>query len=258
MRILHNQSGMTIMDLITGMVVGSIVITGAFQMQGAFVKNNVAVKSESILYEQLARANQILEKDIRMAGYNLPGNGMIPDLSVANENVLKIFINENNLHTTLADDASSGAVKIKITSDAGVSVGQWICLSDGDDDIAYYEISHVGHNELGTDTVTITTSLDDTWGAAGTQVYFADAYTYSLELDGATMALVRRTYNRAYAISSDIDAINVIPKDSEGTPLTNDFDDARSISVQLSKTIPSITGQKTILNTAEVFIRNFS
>src|SRR4030043_381691 len=102
MTTLRNQSGMTVMDLITGMVVGSMVITGAFQMQAAFIKNNVSVKSESILYENLARANQILEKDIRMAGYNLPGNGMIPDLSVTDENVLRIYINENNLHTTLA------------------------------------------------------------------------------------------------------------------------------------------------------------
>lgn len=251
-----NQKGRTIIELITGIAVGALLLTGVFQMYTGFIKSNVAVKNESELQEDLARANQVLEKDIRMTGYNVPGNGLVVDLSVENAHILTVLINEVNLSTTLPVAAASGETKFLIAEDKGVAVEQWVCLDDGDD-IVYYQIAHVGVNASDVDTITIYGVLSDTWTAEDTKVIFAVGFKYSLETSGSTTSLVRRTHDDFYAISDEISGITVIPKDENGDPLTSDFNDARSISVVLTSQIPRINeGTKTVTNTVEAAIRN--
>ncbi len=252
-----NQNGRTLVELITGIAVGALLLTGVYQMYNNFLKSNVAVKNESVLQEDFARANQILEKDIRMAGFNVSGNGLVVDISVENAHFFTVLVNEANLSTTLPTEASSGVSQFLIAEDKGIVADQWVCLDDGEE-IAYYQIAHVGVNASDVDTITIYSTLVDDWTAVDTKVIFAVGLKYSLETSGSTTSLVRRTHNDSYSISDDIDGISVTPKDQNGNPLTTNFDYARSISVELMSQITGVNGSKTVTNTVEAAIRNFS
>ncbi len=255
---LSNQKGRTVVELITGITVGAILVAGVLQTYSGFVKSNVAVKNETVLQEHLARANQVLEKDIRMAGYNVPGTGIVVDQSVADKHILRVLMNEDNLSTTLAVSVSAGNTKFLIAEDKGAQVGQWVILQD-DKEFAYYEIAHVGVNATDIDTITIYGALAKGWSAAQTGIIFATCYKYSLETVGAVTSLVRRTHDDSYTISEEIDGMTITPKDDTGHTITLDIEkDARSISVVLKSLINDINGPKTVTNTVEAAIRNFS
>lgn len=253
---IHNQNGKSLVDLIVGITVGAIIVAGAFQLHNVFIKGNKAVKNESVLQEHLARANQVLEKDIRMAGFNVPGNGLVVDQSVTGAHVLRLLINEENYITTLSVAAAPTDVKLFVADASDASVGMWVALYE-DDDIAYYEISHVGIRVGGPDTITVFNALTDDWAAGDTEIYIATCYKYSLEMSGSVKSLVRRTYSDSYTISEEIDGMTVTAKEADGTPVTVNFLDARSVSVQLDSQIEDVnSNEKTVTNKVEAAIRN--
>lgn len=252
---LDADKGVTLVELIVAITVTTLLAIFAFQLYGNFIKSNVSMKAESVLNEHLARASQILEKDIRMAGYNLPGNGLVVDISTPNNHVLHTLTRLSTTQTTLGQNVAATSTTIFVQDDLGVVVGQWVCLYDGSI-IEYREIAHVGHNPGGDDTITVYNGLSNSWVTATAKVYFARCYTYSLETNGTTTSLVRRTHDHLYSISSDIEAINIIPKDQNGAAIASNFLNVRSVSVQLSKQINSINGQKLVACTIDASIRN--
>ncbi len=256
MEMIHNQNGRTLIDLIMGITVGAIIVTGAFQMHKAFIKGNQAVKNESVLQEHLARANQVLEKDIRMAGFNVPGNGLVVDQFVTDAHVLRLLINEENYTTNLSIAAGPTDVKLFVADAGDAAVSMWVALIKMDT-IAYYEIAHVGINPSGSDTIIVFSALTKHWAVGNTDIYIATCYKYSLEMSGSVKSLVRRTHNDSYTISEEIDGITVTAKEADGTPVTVNFLDARSVSVQLDSQVEDVNNnEKTVTNTVEAAIRN--
>lgn len=253
---MRNQSGLTLVELIMTLAIGIILVAGIYQIYVPFVQNNVYVKKDSIIQEHMARANHFLEKDIRMAGYNLPGNGISPDLTVEDDHMIRIFISENNTRTTLLENESAGSYELLVDDDQGVEVGQWICLNNGGT-TKYYPISYVGLSTGGEDSIALAELLAEGWNFSETEVYFARCYTYSLQDTENGTSLIRSTHDASYTISSEIETMTIVPKDASGNPLTMNFALARSVSVQLTRQLVGKNISKNFTSTIEASIRNY-
>ena len=67
---MKNQNGFTLTELLVVMVIGSIVIAGAFGSYVSQQKAYTITESATFLQQNLRAAMYFIEKDLRMAGFN--------------------------------------------------------------------------------------------------------------------------------------------------------------------------------------------
>jgi prepilin-type N-terminal cleavage/methylation domain-containing protein len=246
-----SSRGMTIIELLITMVIAGILGTGAFRLYVNFTKQNTYQKRVNELQHQVLAAAQFIEKDIRMAGFGLPGNGIIPTLSLAGNDSIAVFINRDQLQTTLVGSTSSGATSVTVNSVAGIKASLWICLNRSDTTI-YRKIASI--DSSGPHRILFDGGLPGSF-PDGATVSLASKIEYSIDPSEPTFARVEN--GRRSPVGSAIDTFSVIARNAAGDTLFSGFEAARTVLTTLGGRVQSSGRVFPILHTVEVNIRNF-
>ena len=261
----HNK-GFTLLELLLSIFATSLLISAIGGLYVSYMKSNMKMKELLTLRRQFAYANQLLEKDIHMAGFNLPGNGIQIDIATI-DHTMFLLKNEQGLQTRLFQSAGTGDTYIfaadAINVFSNVVSNDWVCLYNSTSGtIEYLEI--INDPEPQTDGSWRVSfgleALDNSWDFNNTDVYFAKAVRYSVDGTEPEVAFVRSTPQNDFKISKDITKLVITPRDSIGMDLTGFFpgadDRIRRVGIELIKPIPDNTDNP-ISSSVEVSIRNF-
>jgi hypothetical protein len=223
----------------------------------SYAKMTHAQGAQSNMQQQLMFARRLIEKDVRMSGLNLPGNGLLR-LNYGSAQLKLVFLrNENNKNTGLMIDAHIGDSLLMVKDAHGVSVKQWVCLAR-DSSVVYYQIARIGLSGApGCDTLKLADStVSAVWNKSVTQVRFAKGIFYDLTHASPTWCLMRHASDGDQAIGSSIDSISYTPKDSSGVSTGNNFARAKIIEITLAGRSPDSPVNFRVIKTFEAMIRN--
>ncbi|MDG5813553.1 prepilin-type N-terminal cleavage/methylation domain-containing protein [Chitinispirillales bacterium ANBcel5] len=242
-----NNRGITILELIISMFISSVVISGAYRLYNDLSKRMDHEAESALVYTDLITVSSMIERDFRVAGYNLPGNG----IKKRDENgiaELLIFTNQQNVRTAAASQTQAGERTISLHNTDGFSVGDWICITAMASP-EYHQISAVGT----TGTITIEQGVSGTV-PAGSLVYKADGVRYYI--DEEREALFREMKGNSYLVSNRIEVLELVAKDTDGQIITGDFSQTRAVSISLGSVIRSAGTERLVTESTEVNIRN--
>ena len=255
----RNSEGFTVVETIVAVFISSILFCFALFVYNSYARMTHTQESQASLQQQLMLVRGIMEKDVHMSGFNLPGNGVLPINYGLSDFKLVFLRNEYNKNTTLYSDANSGDSILFVNDAQGVSAKQWMCLANNSDTICYHQISYVGLDaSSGCDTIKLNSIISASWDKSATKVHFAKGVYYDLpsSYGGAGKHLTRHSFEGDMPIGPLIDSIDYIPKDSSGVLTGNGYAQAQSIQITLGGCLKTSAANSRLVKTFDALIRN--
>jgi hypothetical protein len=254
----RHHAGFTILETLLAVAVSTLLFMLVVFIYSAYARVTQSETSQADIQEQLMVARRVIEKDVHMAGYNLPGNGFIA-LNPASPAPTPVFLsNDNNKTTQLAIDAKFGDTAIMVDSASGVSALQWFCLWHDTVVSYYHKISRIGlHTASGCDTVFLKSEfLFFSWDHSITKVSFAKAVSYELLMRKGSLHLVRHTSNGDQTIGESIDSISYVPKNASGALTWDKYAKVQTLQITLGRRSPGPSTDSRWIKTFDAMIRN--
>jgi prepilin-type N-terminal cleavage/methylation domain-containing protein len=251
---ISTRSGVTLIELIIGLTIGSLVVAGMYQSYIRFTRGNLTERQSLEIQNHIAAASGVIEKDIRMAGYRLPGNGLGAIITTGPNCALRLFTNDLERQSALAGDAPAGNTIVRVLDGAGVEAGQWICLSGAD--TVFYPIERVC-SATHEDTIYLAdTALTADWPLGETAVYFARSIRYGVETYLGEQWLVRATHDKTTALSPLITRFAAAALDENGQSCMTHADLARTLEVTIGSVTVDRGDSARVSETFQTAIRN--
>ena len=246
---------MTLVEAMIALFICSLMFILLLTVYGSFLKMSRFQSSSSDMENQFMLSSRVMEKDIRLAGFGIPGNGLYLQNVGAAKFSLVILSDEDYASTMLVENAQSGASGIIVKSSAGVVANQWVCLAQGAN-IAFYKIGRIG-SYAGGDTMMFADSvLHAVWQKDLAQVYFAKGIHYSIQIKNGKKSLVRTSLVTASPIGESIDTFFVVSKDKAGADLGLNYSQAKSLGITLGGHVGAAGKYVAITKSFDVDLRN--
>ncbi len=250
-------AGFTIVETLVAVVISSILFMAVLFVYNAYARMTHIQESQAQLQQQFMQVRRLIEKDIRMSGFNLPGNGLFP-VNYGSSDFRLVFLRNDNQNTTvLANNAAVGDTAIIVKDIHGATSKQWVCLERGAA-VVYYQIAGISvHSGLSYDTVKLKDStLSVSWDTASTKVHFAKGVYYFPTNINAVRSMVRHTSDGNQAIGPSIDSICYEPKDGSGVLTGNVFPQAQILQITLGGYLKFSASKSRMFKTFDALIRN--
>ncbi|MCX7726378.1 MAG: hypothetical protein N2053_05970, partial [Chitinispirillaceae bacterium] len=207
------NSGTSLLELMIALLITAIIINSAYQLYRYTTKSASREKEKAELQNEIINACNIMEKDIRMAGCSIPGNG-INATSAPNE-TLFIFTNRERFKTKLASIAQPGHDRIVVVSDSGFLCGKWIFIPFGSSFVKR-QIVAVKTNPAGNDTIVLDLTIGVGPISVGTDVFPADRIIYTIYKTSSGSKLLKIKNNQTFTIGKKIDSLRIVPRNMKG------------------------------------------
>jgi prepilin-type N-terminal cleavage/methylation domain-containing protein len=245
MKGLHGNHGISLIELLIGMVVAAIVISGAYRGYRYFVIHNARQAGISELQTTLTAVSQVIESDIRMAGYGIPGNGLeLIDEETGNDQVT-LYINYDESATVLTCDAIDGDTVLLVAGLSGARPDGWVMLKDPGKEL-HCRIGAILSDE---NKIKLASALSGgAFPYETTEVFYESRIKYSVENDG----LVRTVNATPRLLARGIQNMEISVKNANGQVCT-----AGEQVRMLAMTLGSSVRQAAVARTMEVTLRNF-
>ncbi len=246
-------AGVTLVELMLALTISILVVSGAVRFFAGFSRRNAQQQRNAVFQQQIANAGRLIEGDIRMSGYGLPGNGIQIDETSGTIDTVHLFSNENDHTYALKKESLSGEQTIKVMDITGLAEGNWICISSGSN-VTFREIELVAANgKIGFDTPLSFDCTVDT-----TKVFGADRISYYLETKNGSKSLIRRKNTSFHTVSSSMNHLAIEARNESDSLLTSNYQEARNLSFVVgggSGTGGASANVRT--DTVSAFIRNY-
>ena len=251
-----NSAGTSLVELTIAIFVGSIMITGAYQAHRFFTASSTRERQKAELQCNIISVSNIIERDIRMAGCGLPGNGVSTYLVDEESCHLTCFTNEMHLQSSLTDVAQPADMHIVVDTAEGFLVGGYACLG-GPPDTCYRRIIHIGTADppSGPDTLHLSRTVYHGPYDIDTPVYPAITLTYTVT-NNPTPSIQRMKNGAPFALGGKLDSIRIELKDDAGNPVGASVENAAVVTVMLGGHIGDGGNRVFLTDTTEVNIRN--
>jgi len=212
---LRSRRGTTLLELMLGLFISSIVIIGLYRVAKSVLLTANRERQKAEMQQSITSVSNIIERDIRMAGCGLPGNGLRAVLNDSLNDYLMIFSNEMRIQTTLTSDINGASYEMFVVDASGFSEDEWVCI-EGPDTI-YREIYHVTDNASGADRISIAgvVGVPHVF-PAGSRVYAANRILYAV-VQSPTPVLKRQKNDMSIDLGAKLQKIAVIPKKATGS-----------------------------------------
>jgi hypothetical protein len=225
--------GASLVELAIAMVVGSVVLSTAFQAQRYFSLSAARERDKTFLQQDIMAAGEVIGHDIRMGGYGLPGRGIDVQAGAVSNDQLIIYVNDSLRQTTLLSDVNATDSILRVANADGIQPHQWICLAGSD--TVYREIILVKSSSC-PDTICLSATLGHgPFTTSNTIAYYASRICYSS--DNATQKLTRFRNGISMVLSCRISSLQVTPKDADGSISAAPYHNARTITVIIGGTV---------------------
>lgn len=245
------------MELSVAMLIGSIVISTAYKSHEYISKSTERENQKALIQRDVMTVTEKLSREIRMAGMGLPGNGVVANLSDTSSDELQVFSNDTKGIRQLAANVSYSDTMIFVDSIIGAKTTGWVCIAGVGRDTIYREISALGENYSGSDTV----HLEGIVGAGiftigTTDVYYCSRVLFKIQTTGSSAGMIVQKNGVAVNLGGKIDTLNIILKNSSGTVLTTDFRKAAFITVFAGGYVGKGLNRNLISESMDINIRN--
>jgi hypothetical protein len=247
-----NCNGLTLIEITVGLFISSVILTTAYKANQYFTKSTLHETEKSSLQREIITVNDIMSKDIRMAGLNLPGNGIRATINNNSNDLIELYSNDSGYQTTLSATPGFYDDKMQVADGKGMATDYWVCISDPSADTVFRQIKGVGMNATGPDTIFMYDQLRLTLSAS-TKVYPASRVKYSINSTGG---LTRSLNGVVVPLGSNIDTLEFIPKSLTGTVVGNMGRSAAVLSVFIGGRLKSGSGYSIISDSIEINLRN--
>lgn len=250
----NNRLGTSLIELAVGMLIGSIVISSAYKTYQYVTVSVNRENAKARLQHDITTMSNFLERDIRMAGLGLPGNGVSVTLQDTASDKLHIFQNELCEETTLTNIAQPANRKITVVTAMHAKSGDWICLA-GPDTI-YREIGRIGKKTGGPDTIhLIARVVSGPFYPTATRVLPAQRIEYHVKTSPKTQ-LSRNWEGADVALGQHLDSLDIILKDKLGAPLAGPASGATFLTVVFGGYVGKNANRIFMAESTDVNIRN--
>lgn len=248
-----NCNGMTLIEITVGLFISSVILTTAYKANQYFTKSTLHETEKSSLQREIITVSDIMSKDVRMAGLNLPGNGIRATVNSTSNDLIELYSNDSGYQTTLSEVPGFNDDRMRIVNGAGMIQDHWVCISEPLSDTVYRQIKRVGMNVSGPDTIFMYDEIDMTL-SANTKVFPASRVKYCI--NASTGGLTRSVNGIEVPIGSNVDTLEFVPKSSSGTTLGNMGKSAAVLSVYFGGRLKSGNGYSIISDSVEINLRN--
>ncbi|MFP4242209.1 MAG: prepilin-type N-terminal cleavage/methylation domain-containing protein [Chitinispirillaceae bacterium] len=243
-----NNKGMTLVELLVAAVLLSLVLIGVYRIQRDVSKKADRESNKAVLHKDITTAAQLMEKDIRSAGYGIPGNGIGITEQSGNDQ-LAILVNPDKKKVTVASDVNATDTRIVLESSSGVNGGDWVDLYSGTD----HQVVKVLELRKG---LADTLVLDGSAGldvAAGSYIGRAEQMRYFIGDDGG---LYKNKKGKNVLLSENINTLDCAAFDKDGTELGGSLSYAVSVRFTLSGSVGEGKAAYQSQENTQVYMRN--
>ncbi len=248
-----NSHGLTLIEITVGLFISSVLLTTAYKANQYFTKSTLHETEKSSLQREIITVNDIMAKDIRMAGINLPGNGIRAMINSTSNDSIELYSNDSGYRTILRAVPGFSDDRIIVENCAGMIQDHYVCISDPSSDTVFRQIKRVGLNATDADTIFMYDQLKLSL-STDTKVYPASRVKY--RIDRTTGGLTRTFNGTTVPLGSNIDSLEFIPKSSTGTVLGDMGRSAAVLSVFIGGRLKSGSGYSLISDSIEINLRN--
>lgn len=245
-----NCNGLTLIEITVSLFISSVILTTAYKANQYFTKSTLHETEKSTLQREIITVNDIMSKDIRIAGLNLPGNGIRATINNNSNDLIELYSNDSGYQTTLSATPGFYDDRMRVADGKGMGTDRWVCISDAD--TVFRQIKRVGMNATGPDTIFMYDQLRLTLSAS-TKVFPASRVKYSIN---STNGLTRSLNGTVVPLGSNIDTMEFIPKSQTGTVVGNMGRSAAVLSVFIGGRLKSGNSYSVISDSIEINLRN--
>ncbi|NLE02973.1 MAG: hypothetical protein GX640_24145, partial [Fibrobacter sp.] len=229
------------------------LVTGTFKVYRSFSESAEREKIKAQLQRDIITVTENIERDIRMSGLGLPGNGLAVSLSDSSSDSLMIFQNSSNASTRITSAVSGSHIRLLVENGAVFNNAKWVCCKGSV--VEYKKVARIGMNSTGADTIYLSDPVGYTLTlGVDSLVYPADAIGYYIRSDSIS-SLVRYHNGLSVALSNLIDTLNITPRDKGGNKLTASAN-ATLVSIVMGGRAGKSAKDPLIADSTEVNIRN--
>jgi hypothetical protein len=252
------NAGTTLLELIIVLFISSLVVIGAFRAYRFTIISADRERDKSELQGNMVTVSNIIEKDIRMAGCGLPGNGLRYTLSDAASDELTLFSNESGIETTLGQPVQPAHNQAIVADATGFVSGGGICLAAEGVDTVYRVVTGI---DLGSPAGFNTIHFSDAVNTinpfpAGERVFPTTCIRYTVTGAGPEHQILRTRNNNQLPIGGTLDSLNIVPKNSAGAAVGGVSKSAAVLTVVIGGYIGSDGNRTFIADSSEINIRN--
>ena len=249
------RAGTTLMELTVAIFITSVVVTGVYRIYRFVTISTDREKQKAELQQQIITVSNLIERDIRMAGCGLPGNGVSTHLVDTTNYHLSCYSNELRRQTTLSVGASSSDTRVIVADGTGFSTNGYVCLAEDGRDTVYRKINAIGIEGSGFDTLYLSMSIYHCNFTTGATVYPATKVSYWVTT-GSPKQIKRYRNNIPIKIGTKLDSILVVLKNAAGNPVGASVDDAAMVTVVVGGHVGTGGNRVFMAESTEVNIRN--
>jgi prepilin-type N-terminal cleavage/methylation domain-containing protein len=110
-----SQSGFSLVEMLVGMVVGSLVLAGAYSLWKTHQKAGYQLGKKIDLRNAMTLSSKRIQRSITLAGIGLSGVANISMVDAAGSDTLDIFTNQGQLRSALVTDVDHGSNAVQVT-----------------------------------------------------------------------------------------------------------------------------------------------
>ncbi|MBD3420247.1 MAG: hypothetical protein GF398_09045 [Chitinivibrionales bacterium] len=225
-----NLRGITVIELLVAIVIAAVVTSGALYAYRNFTQQQHKQKARAELETQLQRIRLFVEKDLRMAGYGLSGNGLLLSKETGSPDMLTILSNQSATETQVNSGLSENRLSFDLWQAEGIEAGTWMQI-DGSE-ILYRRIESITFIEDEGYRVVLNEAIPENVAIiAGDQVKFYDGVKYWVNAESAVMYRQDNTLTQTF---EGIENFGVVPWDASGTDVSGEVGKARTVDVSFS------------------------
>lgn len=212
-------SGLTIIELLISLVIGSFVVSGTYNLWLNHQKQVFIIKQKTDLRNHMILSSKKIRKTIVNAGFGLP---LVRAINV-NSDTLRTFSNINMLSSLLIADISSNSKFITVDDPSLFSIGSYLTISDNNSGEIHKIISK-NRNEIGLDSgisKNFTVSISKAYPVIK-ESFYINRYTHSLinNINGVDRVILNNIYDFKPSIDNRTIYITVTCKYKNSLPLT--------------------------------------
>lgn len=128
----QSQAGFSLVEMLVGMVVTSLVLAGAYSVWKTHHKAGFQMGKKIDLRNAMTLSSKRIQRSITLAGIGLSGIANISKIDAAGSDTLDIFTNQVDSRSPLNYDAYNGSSVISVTDYAAFEGASYVVVLTGD------------------------------------------------------------------------------------------------------------------------------
>ncbi len=248
-----SSAGTSLIELSIAVFIGSIIITSAYRSHEYLSRSAERENQKAMIQRDLITATEKMSREIRMAGLDLPGNGIQATLSDTSSDELQVFSNESQSKTELTSNLAYSDIKMYVQNVTGAVADGWVCIAGNGLDTVYRKIANV----VEPNTVYLSGPVGaGTFATMSTEIYFCKRFVFKISKTGESSAFTIRRNALSIDIGGKIDTFNIILKNSAGTVITSNFESTKTVSLFVGGYVGNGSNRSLISESIDINVRN--